>query len=137
MEITYIRSKMRKDSYLEMSLHCPEEEMRASNGPGIPQIHICLFNFKEESILFQMKKEFVLRMVNGLIKLILWETRDIVICGEDAIQIKIVSSKKGMWIPIQDCPCDSSASATISSRSIWITLKWSLGWKVKASQNVF
>ena len=59
MEIIYIKSKMRKDSYLEMSLNWTEEEMRTLNIASIPQIQICLFNFKEESVLFQMKKEIL------------------------------------------------------------------------------
>lgn len=33
-------------------------------------------------------------MADRLIKLILLETRDIGICGEDAVQMKIVSPKK-------------------------------------------
>ena len=50
---------MREDNKLEMSLDWIEEERDRGvlNIPATPQIQICLFNFKEESILFQMKKD--------------------------------------------------------------------------------
>lgn len=59
MEILYVRCEMRKDGYLEMSLNWTGEEMRTLNVAGVSQIQICLFNFKEDSILFQMKKEIL------------------------------------------------------------------------------
>lgn len=59
MDILNVRCEMRKDSYLKMSLNWTEEEMRTLNVAGVSQIQICLFNFKEESILFQMKKEIL------------------------------------------------------------------------------
>lgn len=117
---------MRKDSYFEMSLNWTKGEMRTLNVAGIPQIQICLFNFKEESILFQMKKEMsVPRMANELIKLILLETRDTGICGGDAIQMNIVSPEKVVWpgsfissIPTRDNHALGSAVVNISSINI-------------------
>ena len=55
---------MREDSNLEISLDWIEEERERERERGIvlagtPQIQICLFNFKEESILFQMKKDIL------------------------------------------------------------------------------